>query len=275
MVAAADINGGAAQLLQSLGVIDGVLNRHAARLIVGAAETDDQGEVLPHILLAAGKDLLQKTETVFPAATVPIGALVGKGGKEVGDEVAVGAMDLHYLKASVLGPFCGLSERLDNVMDLGDGQLFRNGSLTVALVHQRPGIGGSGLHGGAKEPLASAVLDLDAGDRPGILDAVSQPSQANDVFIVTDAQLVGCGLAVQPVHIGVLHDDHAYLALGQVLIVADQALRNRAIHVAQTRGLRGLADAVFDLYIADLAGGEKMGELIAHAGHSPLLFWGK
>src|SRR5699024_8440672 len=100
----ADINGGAAQLLQSLGVIDGVLNRHAARLIVGAAETDDQGEILPHILLAAGKDLLQKTETVFPAATVPIGALVGKGGKEVGDEVAVGAMNLHHLKAGVLGP---------------------------------------------------------------------------------------------------------------------------------------------------------------------------
>ena len=264
VVAAADVNGRAAQLLQALGIIDGILDGHAARLVIRAAQAHDDGEVLAHVLLAALENLLQEAEAVLPAAAVPVAPLVGEGREEVGDEVAVRAVDLHHLEAGGLCTPCGLAEILHQLVDLLDGQLFRDGGLAVALIHQRPGIGRGGFHRRAQKALASAVLDLDAGHAVEVLDGIGQPAQAHDVFIITDAQLVGGGLAALAVHVGVFHDDHAHFAARQVLIAADQPGGDGAVHVAQPRGLGRFADAVFDDDVADLAGAEKRGIVGIH-----------
>ena len=97
------------------------------------------------------------------------------------------------------------------------------------------------------------MLNLDTGHAVVILDRIGQPAQADHIFIITDPQLVGGGLTVFVVHIRILHDDHTDLALRQILIAADQTGRNGPVHMAEPGRLRGFADPVLDLYIADLA----------------------
>ena len=194
-----------------------------------------------------------------------------KGLKKLVDEIAVGRVDLHHFKAGGFGAPGRLAEGFDDVVDLVDGQRLGNGDLTVAFVHQRPGIGRSGLHGRAQKALAAAVLDLDTGHGTGILDRVGQPAQTHNELIVADAQLIGCGFAVKAVDVGILHDDHTHLAPGQVFIIAHQPLGNGAVHMAQARCLRRFADAVFDHDISDLPRREQMRKLFMHQFHTPFL----
>ena len=183
------------------------------------------------------------------------------------------AMNFHHLEPGRFGAPRGLAKVLHELMNLGDGQLLRNGGLPVPLIHQRPRVGRGGFHGRPQKTLAAAMLNLDAGHAVVVFDGVRQPAQADHKLIVADAQLIGRGFAEFPVHIGILHDDHAHLALGQVFVAAHQTLRHSAVHVAQAGGLRRLADAVFDFHVADFAGAEQGWKLIAHDAYTPFAIY--
>ena len=108
----------------------------------------------------------------------------------------------------------------------------RDGSLSISLIHKRPGVGGSGFHWQTEETLPAAVFNLDTGDTVIIFNGVRQPSQSYHVLIVTDAQLIGCRFAVFAVYIGILHNNHAHFPFGKVFIAPYQPGGDRAVHIA-------------------------------------------
>ena len=125
---------------------------------------------------------------VFQAAAVKVGAVVGVGGEEVGKQVAVGPVDLHQLKAGLLGPQGGITKGVDNVLDLLDGEDMGNRLDPVLVPQLGPGQGGGGADGlGARnfwrpqcsiwmpgtEPISRMFSASQA--RPGICSLLEMP----------------------------------------------------------------------------------------------------
>ncbi len=265
VVAAGDVEGIDALPLQHLSHGDGIHDGEAVRLVIGAGKADGDREIRPHLLADIPDNLHIDAHPVFQAPAVEIGAVVGVGGEEVGQQVAVGSVNLHQLKTGLLGPQGGIAEGVDNVLNLLDGEDMGHRLDPVLVPQLGPGEGGGGADGlGAQELLAAAVLNLDGGNRAHFPDVLRQPGQAGDVLVAGDAQMAVGGFGADVVHIGVLHHDAAGAAGGLVPVVPHQTLGDGAVHIAHAGGLGGLEDTVLQGQGANFAGGKQMGE---HLGH--------
>jgi hypothetical protein len=93
--------------------------RRAAFDQVEHRQAEDDDEVLAHPLAGAAHDLQREADAVFIAAAPFVVAVVGVGGDELVDQVALGAHDLHAVIAGTLGQRGGIGVVLDRLLDLG------------------------------------------------------------------------------------------------------------------------------------------------------------
>ena len=130
-----------AALFQFLGQIDRIFNAEAVRFIVGAAEADGNGVVRSDLSTYILEDLEVNAGAVFQRAAVHVGTMVGGGGEEVGQQISVGAVELHQLEACLFGAQRRVAEAFDDFVNLEDGQLLGNGPQSVIGIQFGPGDG--------------------------------------------------------------------------------------------------------------------------------------
>src|SRR5699024_1993078 len=176
----------------------------------GAAQTDGHGKVGAHFLAHIAGDFQVDAHAVFQAAAVQVRAVVGMGREEVGQQVAVRAVNFHDFKAGRLGAQRRIAEGMHNILNLLDGQGVRYGLRAIL----RPELGPRDFRSGAdglrpQKLLPTAMLDLDGGHRTVFLDALRQPAQAGDVLVVGNAQVAMRGLGADFIDIRILYDDAA------------------------------------------------------------------
>lgn len=198
-------------------------------------------------------DLTQQPHAVFEAAAVLVGALVLVKGHEAGDEVAVARVDLHAIKAGLLGVGGGDAELAHQLLDFLDGGLPGHISVPGA------GHGGDGhrLHAtiDVAVGLTAGVVDLAEDFAAVLVDGVGHLLVAGDlrVLIETSHILVSGGIAVDAV---VLGDDQAKAALGLGFVIADVLLRGIALRGTHISDHGGDCKAVGDFAGADFQRGE-------------------
>lgn len=109
-----------------LGEVDDLVEGGAAGDQVEHREAVDEDEVLADGGAGAADDLQRETHAVLVGTAPAVGALVGGGGDELVDQVALGAHDLDAVVAGELGEAGGADEVLDGALDLDVGQLVRD-----------------------------------------------------------------------------------------------------------------------------------------------------
>ncbi|MNV30487.1 hypothetical protein D3C71_1217590 [compost metagenome] len=179
-----------------VGIDDVVGGRDGRQADAGATAADFFGDGAGHFQ--------QQTGAVGNAAAVVVGALVGTGLEELVDQVAVGRVDLHTVKARRNGVACGVAVVLHDAGDLfgieraGHGGR-REGGHAVLDEH---GLG-VGLHGRGRHGCCVAGLQV------GVRHTAHVPQLHHDLaagvmhgagHLLPAIQLLG---AVQTGHIGI------------------------------------------------------------------------
>ena len=95
---------------------------HAVRLVVLGRDAQQHRLFLRPDLMHRLEDLDEQAAAVFSRTAVGIGTKIGERRKEFAEQIAVRRMDLHCIKACLLGALCRIAEGLYNVF-------------AVALVH--------------------------------------------------------------------------------------------------------------------------------------------
>ena len=270
VVAAGDVDGVNTACFQTLGQINGIFNAESVGLVVGAAQTNGDGEVGADLFADILNDLKIDAAAVFQSAAVHISAVVRGGGEEIGEQITVGTVDLHQFKTGDLGTQCGIAEAFYDFVNFGNGQFLRHSLQTMLCIELGPRNGRRCLDRlCAEEFLSAAVLDLNCRNSTHFTDIFCQPGQARNMFIVGNAQMAMGGFGADIIYISIFHNNHTCAAGSLVTVIADGALGNRAVLVVHTGGLGRFADAVLDFEIADFARGEKMGEHVCHTEKPP------
>lgn len=101
---------------------DHLVERGAARDEVQHGQPVDDDEVLADGLAHPPHDLHGEAHAVLVRAAPAVGAVVGLGGDELVDEVALGAHDLHAVVAGLPGEAGGAGVVVDGPLDLGVGE---------------------------------------------------------------------------------------------------------------------------------------------------------
>ena len=133
VVAAGDVEGVDALVLERLGEHERVLYREAVGLVVRAAQADGDGEVGADLLAHVARYLDVDAHAVLKRAAVEVGAVVRSGGEEVRQQIAVCAVDLDEVEAGDLRAPGRVAEGVDYVLDLLDGQHVGHGLQAVLI----------------------------------------------------------------------------------------------------------------------------------------------
>ncbi len=126
MPADAGVDDGGAGRLDLPGEVDDLVEGGAAGDQVEHGEAVDEDEVLADGLAGAADDLQREADPVLVRAAPAVGALVGRGGDELVDQVALGAHDLDTVVAGELGEAGGSDEVLNGPLDLDVAELVRH-----------------------------------------------------------------------------------------------------------------------------------------------------
>lgn len=140
--AAGDVDGVDASLFQHRQQDLPILYFDAAFHVFGGVDLCGDGEVRTHFLADTADDFQGEACAVFHAAAVGVGTMVGIGGQELVQDVAVCHVHFHSVEASFLGAACCLAELFHQFVDFGDGQS------TGGFAHIRFVGSGDGTHGG-------------------------------------------------------------------------------------------------------------------------------
>ena len=123
-------------LLKNLADLLGLLGVEALVLELNRVQLDADDEVAGNTLANGVGDLNNDAGAVLDRSAVLVGTLVGGGGKELGDQVAVGSVELDTVVASLLKVFCGVGKALNdigNVLFSGGAGLLESHAHDVAL----------------------------------------------------------------------------------------------------------------------------------------------
>ena len=215
-------------------------------------------------------DLKDEAGAVLKAAAVGVGALVGEGGEEFVEEIAVGGVNFNEIESGFEGSGGGLAEGFNEGVD--SGLIERAGN----------GVGGGKRDGARRIGQPATVLRLEeafAGEGDGHaafstgvgeLDADAcalgvgeggDAGEGGDVFVLPDAEVANGDAAIGGDGGGFNHDE-ASAALGACAEVDEMPVSGEAV-------LRGVlahgrdADAIGENHGAELEGRE---ERMAHGG---------
>lgn len=112
--------------LDGLGEGDHLVEGGAAGHQVQHGQPVDEDEVLADGLAHPADDLDGEAHAVLVRAAPAVGAVVGAGGDELVDEVALGAHDLDAVVSGLAGEAGGAHVVVDGALDLGVGQFARH-----------------------------------------------------------------------------------------------------------------------------------------------------
>ncbi len=255
--AAGDVDGVDASLFQHGQQDLPILYFDAAFHVFGGVDLCRDGEVRTHFLADTTDDFQGEACAVFHAAAIGVSTMVGIGGQELVQDVAVCHVHFHGVEASFLGAACCLAELLHQLVDFGDGQG------TGGFAHIRFVGSGDGTHGGGGGLGQTALVDeLDGSAAASCVDGGSQLLQAGDHLVVIDAQHV----VFQALQIdeGGFHGDEAHAAGCSCGVVVDDTLGHGAVIGGVVGDHGGHDDAVGQFQGAELNGGENLFK-VAHS----------
>ncbi len=160
MPADAGVDDGGAGRLDRLGEPDHLVQGGAAGDEVEHGEPVDQDEVRSDPLPDAADDLDREAHPVLVAAAPLVLAVVGGGGDELVDQVALGAHDLDAVVAGPAGEFGAAGEVVDGGLDLVGGE-------GAGRERADRGLDGAGGDQGGVVGVAAEVQDLEGDPAAG------------------------------------------------------------------------------------------------------------
>ena len=221
---------------------------------LGARQLDVHTKVIPHLAADIGDDLQQEADAVGKAAAVFVGALVGIAGQELADEVPMGSVDHHAIKARLLGTQGGVAEVGDQGLDLFHSQLM--GDLPLHRTFDGRGRfrlaaddGGGGL--------TASVVDLGIDLGAILVDTTGQLFEPFDLLVLPQARDTIIALALGG-DCKVFGDDQTPAALGFLFVVGDETVGTHAILGTEIHNHGGDDETVLDLHRAELDGGKQI-----------------
>ena len=197
----------------------------ADHLVGGNA--DQNGEFGAHRTAHGRDDFQDEAHPVFFGASVGVRSLIREGGKELRQQVSMGAVDLDGIEARLFRPDRGPGEGVDH-----GGDSVRAHRL-AGLVQYGAGDCGRRLRhpaGGHLEGLPAGVVELQGGLCPLPVHGVGELCQAGDEIIAPNADLVPESLPPGQ-HSADLRDDQADAASCPAGQVGDQAVADGAVRV--------------------------------------------
>jgi len=139
----------------------GIVGAEAAALKVGGVELDRQREAAGHLLADPLHYLQQQSGAVFQAPAKAIAAQIGQRREKLAQQIAVGGVDLHPVKAKALRQQRRIDELLLHLGNVGLAHGLGRGELAgeAAERHGHLGRGQGGLPQ-RRRHLAAGVIDL-------------------------------------------------------------------------------------------------------------------
>ena len=220
------------------------------------AQTHANGKIRAAGIADAGDDFGNHPQAVFKAAAVLVLPLIGVGGQELLEQIAVGCVEFHTVTAGLLHPDGSCDELGDELLHLLGGQ--RAGLLLQVFA----GDGRCGNHrlsaNEGRNRLAAGVVELDKYFGAVLVDCRRQPGQAGDVTVLRHGQLPHQPRTVDIVHAGDLRNNEAGAAYGPGLVEGQHILRRTAVQLCQTDAHGGHDQTVLDRDLADLSGSKQI-----------------
>lgn len=204
-----NINQVHAAIGQDDGETDRVLDLPALHVLfllepIGGADPEEQGHILGHQLAREVDNLQRQARAVLEAAAVLVGALVGRGGDEGVQEVAVGVVDLEHVEANVEGALDGrrpvflelLNVLLRHLLDRGVFLVPGDWTGAVHVVGPAVDILGRDLAGADPRSngggFSSGVCNLQADFLPLAVSEVDNPLQRFLLRVFPQTTVFGC-----------------------------------------------------------------------------------
>ena len=247
--AAGDLDQVDTEISETLDDGQGFVLGEASFLSIRRVEFDRHGEIASDRFAHGLVGFDEEPHAVVEAAAVLVGALVVERGKELVDQVAVRAMQLHAGKPGLLGQSCGGGKALLDVVDLRAVEFSWFGEELAVFTFQlaRAGSpwmrvdGGWGLTAGMVElhPALHAVHRACFGPR----------AKWGKVAIVFQCHVAGFSqLGVVDHHVA--GHQHARAALGPLPVQSGETLGRRVIAVRHGLVHGGLEETVLDVNAA-------------------------
>ena len=231
---------------------------------------DEDRVALAALLLDRVDDREREAHPVLEAAAEPVGAHVEERAHELGEQVAVGGVELDGVEAGLLDPPGGLAEEVDQLEDLGDRGgpdllALLLGVLVDDLVAGRPGQLEDAVRGAQRVvardgALAAGMLELDRALRAVAVHPLGQAGEARDVVVAVGHEAGHGGAAGLHVRRGRADDDEAGPAAGDVGVVMDVALAHLAVGMRRADVRRHVDDPVRQLDVPQLDRAEQVRE---------------
>ncbi|EAU32853.1 conserved hypothetical protein [Aspergillus terreus NIH2624] len=236
---------------------------------VGGGDAQEDGDGRADGVAGGLGDLQRQADAVLEGAAVLVGARVGAGREEAGQQVSVGVVDLDEVRPGGEGALNGGhpgSLELGNVLlghGLGGGERVGKGDAAGPLDVVRPAAdlfggdgAGAGHPGGDGAGLAAGVGDLDADLLALAVDEVDDAAHGGDLGVLPEADVLG-GDAALGQHGGGLDHHQAGAALGDAAQMGDVVVGHVAI-LGRVLAEGGKAQAVLK---GDAADGQRLIEL--------------
>ena len=222
-----------AVLLEQLAQVPAVLGREAAVLELDAVELDADGKGLGDAFPDGVVDFDNDARAVPQGASVVVRPLVGCRGEELGQEVAVGAVQLNTVKARLVREFRHVGEVVDDPVNVG---LFHRPGLAVGEAYRHALelyiAGGDGVGLDGLGDLAARMRDLDVDEAAmcfgcrGNFCPLVEPLPGERGVVWDDD--VSCGFELVVLHHDVSCEDDARVSLAPSAVEFDEFLGGNA-----------------------------------------------
>ena len=248
VVSRGDLHRVDAFLFQDLHDPDAFFDRQSPRRELLSADLDGNRNVVtdpgPHLM----DDFHSEPGSFLGVASVSVGPDIRVPRKKLADQVAVRPMNLNELVSGENGPFGGVSEQRNdplNAFFIEDFHVSFDGRALQIGRSQREPTDDLG------RGLPSRVVNLNACDRPGILDRRCNFRKAFNEAVVVYPHLV-CRYDSLGRHGGSLHHDHPRAAFGPSSIVRQGPVRDRSVALDQKNSHRRQDDTILQMNVSDL-----------------------
>jgi hypothetical protein len=208
-------------------------------------------EVVAHLFTDGLDDLVQEAVAVAQRAAVIVLAVVDAGAEELGEEIAVGSVQLDAVETRLARPAGALGEHVDQVLDLvrGGGLAEQPVEGVVAARRRQPLV--HQVLDATHVPLPARVAELHDELAVVLVDLLADFAPEGDPVVVVDHRVVRQDAAAA-MNGYERRDDGADAPAGELLFPVDARLVARAVVVVPAAGDARPEQAVLDGQVPEL-----------------------